>query len=156
MDEDITPCVPDVPGIDLNAYKAKLIERFSNPAIADQVQRLAEDGSTKLPNGMIQCAREQLARGGSIKFIALALAGWIRYLSGVDEDMNAIEIKDGNAAKLKEIVKMDPKDPIHVLSIREIFGDDMATAQPFVAEVRKALTSLYEKGTKETLTEYLK
>jgi len=37
MDSDVTPSVPNVPGIDLDAYKDKLIERFSNPAISDQV-----------------------------------------------------------------------------------------------------------------------
>jgi len=53
MDTDITPTLPDVPGINLDSYKDKLIERFSNPAISDQIQRLAEDGSQKIPNAII-------------------------------------------------------------------------------------------------------
>lgn len=156
MDDEITPCVPPVPGMDLNAYKDKLIERFANPAIADQVQRLAEDGSTKLPNGMLPCVRENLAAGRPIRLIALAIAGWIRYMSATDEQGQPITIKDAMADRLTAAVKTDTRDPMKVLGVREIFGDDLPVAAPFVAEVRKALESLYDKGAQQTLTEYLK
>lgn len=156
MDEDITPCVPPVPGMDLTAYKAKLIERFSNPAIADQVQRLAEDGSTKLPNGMLPCVRQHLKDGTSFKFIALAIAGWIRYMSGFDEQNQPIQIKDANTERLQAILKLDAKDPTRFISVQEIFGTDLSASAPFISEVRKALESLYDKGTKQTLTDYLK
>jgi mannitol 2-dehydrogenase len=156
MDKDITPCVPDVPGINLDQYKDKLIERFSNPAIADQVQRLAEDGSTKLPNGMLPCVREHLKAGTSFKYIALAIAGWLRYMYGLDEQDQPIQIKDAYTDKLQAIIKLDPRDPARVIGVQEIFGPDLSASQPFIAEVRKALVSLHEKGTKETLIEYLK
>jgi mannitol-1-phosphate/altronate dehydrogenase len=78
MDQDITPTLPNVPGIDLDEYKDKLIKRFSNPAISDQVQRLAEDGSQKIPNAILPCITHQLETGGSIKYTILALAGWFR------------------------------------------------------------------------------
>ena len=42
---EVTPSVPNVPGIDLVEYKETLIERFSNTALPDTVHRLAEDGS---------------------------------------------------------------------------------------------------------------
>ena len=45
---EVHPRVAAVPGVDLVAYQARLIERFSNPAIGDQIQRLCEDGSQKM------------------------------------------------------------------------------------------------------------
>lgn len=155
MDEDITPCVPPVPGVDLDAYKAKLIERFANPAISDQVQRLAEDGSTKLPNGMLPCLRQQLAEGGSFKFITLAIAGWFRYLNGVDENGEAIVIKDAMADKLTATAKLNPTNPEGLLAIHEIFGDDLPVNEAFVTALSKTLKDLHEKGAKQVLTEAL-
>lgn len=154
MDRDITPSVPDVPGIDLNAYKDKLIERFANPAIGDQVQRLAEDGSQKIPNAILPCVQHQLDHGGSIQLAALALAGWFRYLSGTDENNDSIEIKDPAKDNLQSRIKVTPRDPFGVLSIEEIFGP-LGAHPELIREVRAALESLYEKGARQTVTDYL-
>ena len=35
MDREATPTLAPVPGVDLDAYKHKLIERFSNAAVRD-------------------------------------------------------------------------------------------------------------------------
>src|SRR5699024_10797197 len=40
MDEEGTPSLAPLPGIDLDAYKDSLIERFSNPEIRDTLARL--------------------------------------------------------------------------------------------------------------------
>lgn len=75
MDHDITPTIPHVPGIDLDRYKDKLIERFSNPAISDQVQRLAEDGSQKIPNAILPCIAMQLEKGAQRSLLYWRLQG---------------------------------------------------------------------------------
>ena len=49
MDEEVTPLLPPVPGVDLEDYKNTLIERFSNPAVKDQLLRIGTDGSAKIP-----------------------------------------------------------------------------------------------------------
>ena len=154
MDSDVTPSVPDVPGIDLDAYKDKLIERFANPAIGDQVQRLAEDGSQKIPNAILPCIQHQLERGGSIRLAALALAGWFRYLSGVDENVEAIEIKDPLKETMQDRIRVNPRDPLYVLGIEEIFGK-LGSDKRVIDEIRAALESLYEKGARQTVTDYL-
>lgn len=154
MDHDITASVPNVPGIDLTAYKDKLIERFANPAIGDQVQRLAQDGSVKFPNALLPCIRYQLEKGGSIKFAALALAGWLRYMLGTDEKMEAIEIQDPNKDKIQQRLKTDPRNTAYVLGIEEIFGTVGSDAR-LIGEVNKALISLHEKGAKQTVQDYL-
>lgn len=42
------PRVKKAPGVDLNHYRDRLIDRFSNVYIKDTLLRLAEDGSQKL------------------------------------------------------------------------------------------------------------
>ena len=153
MDNDITPTLPNVPGIDLDAYKDKLIERFSNPAISDQVQRLAEDGSQKIPNAILPCIDHQLKTGGSIKFTILALAGWFRYLTAVDEDLKPIEINDPLADKLISCAKLDTKTPAHLLGIQSIFGTDLPINDNFVNDLSSCMNDIKANGVEKVLTD---
>jgi mannitol 2-dehydrogenase len=153
MDEDITASVPTVPGVDLTQYKATLIERFSNPAISDKLQRLAMDGSQKIPNAIVPPLEFQLARGGSIKNIAFALAGWYRYLRGTDEAGEAIEITDPMSAALMALAQQNPTDPTAFLQTQEIFGNS-ANAQVITA-VTEALAAIDAMGTRDALTKLL-
>lgn len=151
MDECITPSVPDVPGIDLDQYKDKLISRFANPSISDQVQRLAEDGSQKIRNAIVPPLEFQLEQGASIKWIALALAGWFRYLNGTDEKGAAIEIKDPMAAKLSSSAQVDGKDAIGLLKFDEIFGPALVGDKRLVDEINNYLEQIYTNGMRKTL-----
>ncbi len=155
MDHDITPSVPEVPGINLTQYKDILIERFSNPAIADQVQRLAEDGSQKIPNAILPCIEYQLAQGGSIKFAVLALAAWFRYLTGVDEDLKPIEIKDPMKDDLQTRIKMTPQDPTSILGLSRVFGTQLPLSAPFLTALTAAMASLQQKGARQTVRDWL-
>ena len=155
MDEDITDSVPDVPGIDLESYKDILIERFSNKAVRDQIQRLAEDGSQKIPNAIVPCAIHQIEQGGSIKHIALAIACWYKYLTGVDEELQPIEIKDPMADEICAIAKSTPNDPARFLQIERIFGK-LSHDAAFINAVQSALNDINEDGVKVTLQRTLK
>ena len=84
-DDEVTPLLPPVPGIDLDDYKSTLLTRFANPRIGDQVARICLDGSAKMPKFLLPSVHEQLARGHVPRLLTLAVAGWFRYLSGTDE-----------------------------------------------------------------------
>ncbi len=66
LDHEAKPVVPPVAGIDLDAYTASLIERFSNPHIGDQIARLCLDGSAKFPKFLLPTVRTQLDAGGPV------------------------------------------------------------------------------------------
>lgn len=151
MDVDVTPTLPNVPGIDLDAYKDKLIERFSNPAISDQVQRLAEDGSQKIPNAILPCIAHQLAHGGSITFLTVAIAGWFRYLTAIDEQGSPIAINDPVADKLVASAQKDTSSPLNLLAIEPIFGPDLINNDTFVTRLREALTAINDNGARAVL-----
>jgi len=155
MDEEVTPLLPEVHGIDLDEYKKTLIERFANPAIKDQLSRIGMEGSARIPKFVLPSIYEQLACGGPIKMLSFTLACWFRCLWETDEQGNELPIIDLLAGKLREQARCGRADPRALLSISELFGDVLPRSQVFIAEVSNALRSLYEKGTRATLKDYI-
>jgi mannitol 2-dehydrogenase len=155
MDEDITPTLPPVPGIDLPAYKQSLLRRFANPAISDQVPRLTLDGSPKIRNAIVPPLKHQLAGGGSIKWLAFTLAAWYRYLGGLDESGGAIEIVDPMSEVLQARAQSAPTDPAQLLAITEIFGKSLGQNNRLIGEVRASLEAIRSLGTRQALIQLL-
>lgn len=95
-----------VPGIDLSAYQAQLIERFSNPGVAHSTRQVAMDGSQKLPQRIMVPAVEELAKGKDASAFAYVAAVWMAYL------MKVTDINDPRAAELKAAAaRSTPDDP---------------------------------------------
>ena len=149
MDDEVTPLLPQVPGIDLEAYKATLLERFANAAIRDQLSRIGTDSSVRIREFVLPSILEQLARGGPIRMLSLAVAGWFRYLAGT------FEIVDPLATRLAECARSGGADPGALLAIREVFGDVLPAAAPFRALLAEALRGLYQHGTRATLAAWV-
>lgn len=80
MDIDITPLVSVPADVDIEAYKAKLIERFANPAISDQVSRLCGDGLSKFAVYVVPNLTTMLAEGRNTDRVAFLLASYRKYL----------------------------------------------------------------------------
>ena len=155
MNEDITPCIPQVPGVDVEEYKTILIKRFSNPAISDKIQRLAMDGSEKIPNALVPPIEFHLESGTSSKYLAFAVAAWYRYLRGVDEEGEAIEITDPMSTELVSRACAHPMDPAQLIGIKEIFGVNVSQSASFIEDVTSALESIETMGTRDALTKLL-
>ena len=82
MDRDVTPYVPAPAGVNLEAYKDKLIQRFSNKAISDQVSRLCGDGLAKFAVYVVPVLGKMLADGKDISIEAFLIASYCKYLMG--------------------------------------------------------------------------
>ena len=74
--------------------------------------QIAMDGSQKLPQRLLGTVRDRLAGGGSIRHLTLAVAGWMRYASGVDEHGARIDVADPMAARYAEIAAAAHGDPV--------------------------------------------
>lgn len=149
MDRETGPTLPPVPGVNLIAYKAQLLNRFANRRIRDTVDRV----NTDAPVGLIlDPIRDRLEAGQSIELLALALAAWMRRVSGVDEAGRPIEVVHPQADLLRQRAQAGRADPRPLLGLREIFGD-LDTHAGLVAAVETALTSLYDHGVQHTLAQ---
>jgi len=153
MDEELTPLLPDAVGIELGSYKATLLKRFANPNVPDQLSRLCARGSTKMPAYLLPSAADAVAQGGRHELLALAVAGWFRYLRGVDFDGNAIEIEDPLGERLQALALSGGDDPRPLLAERSVFGDLRDSAR-FVASLASALRSLDRDGPAATIDAY--
>lgn len=155
MDEEVTALLAPVPGVDLAAYKATLIQRFANPKVRDQVLRLCQDSSNRMPKFLLPSIREALAAGRPCRLLTLATAGWFRFLAGTDEQGEIIPIDDKMADILQPLAVQGREDPRPLLQVHSLFGD-LGQQQAFVDELSTALRLLYAEGAAATLDSYIK
>jgi fructuronate reductase/mannitol 2-dehydrogenase len=154
MSEEVAPLLPPVPGIDLEAYQRSLVERFSNPKIGDQVARLCLGGSAKMPKFLLPALHDALDTGRPHRWLTLALAGWLRYLTGVDDRGEKIVLQDARAEEMQRLALAGHDDPRPLLGLRDLFGD-LADREDFVLELETNLRSLHSQGARATLIQYL-
>jgi mannitol 2-dehydrogenase len=150
MDHEGTPTLLPVPGVDLDAYKHTLIERFANPEVRDTLARLCAESSDRIPKWLLPVIRQQLATGGEIRRAALVVAAWARYAEGVDEQGQPIEVVDRLRDPLMAAARRQGEDPTAFLADRELFGDLIDDAR-FVAAYTASLNSLHLRGARATL-----
>jgi fructuronate reductase/mannitol 2-dehydrogenase len=151
MDEEITPLLPLVPGIDLTEYKHTWIERVLNPKIKDTLARLAFGGSDRMPKFLLPSIAEALAQGRPYQLLTLATAGWLRYLRGVDEQGAPIVLQDDRADELRALANQGLTNPRPLLSMRRVFGD-LGQNEEFVRELSNALRDLDARGARAVLS----
>lgn len=155
MDEEVTPLLPPVPGIDLEDYKATLLVRFDNPAIKDQITRLCLNGSPKFPQYLCPSLRKAVESGRPHRLMTLALAGWMRYLTGKDEAGKEYFVDDPRAAELTALARQSRTDPRPLLALTDLFGD-LGQANSFVRELQADLEGIYAKGARAAVEAALK
>lgn len=92
--KEVIPALKTPPLMDLNVYAQELKERFANTAIQHQTLQIAMDGSQKLPQRILNTLFENLEAGRPYDRLLLALAGWMQYVIGWDDNGTAIEVCD--------------------------------------------------------------
>ncbi len=140
---------------DLDAYQTSLIARFANPALAHCTSQIAMDGSQKLPQRLLGTLRDRLRTGGSIDRLCLAVAAWIRYASGRDEQARPIEVVDPLASRFAAITAQAGPDPAALarcfFALDDVFGRDLPHEHRFTATVTDWLASLSTQGARATV-----
>lgn len=153
--KEIEPTVGAVPGIDLDGYEKKLVERFSNPAISDQVLRLCEDGSRKIPNMMLEPTRELMGSGASYRHAAFAIAAWIRFLQGEDESGEGIPINDPNGDMLQKAAQRCTDDVAAFLALEAVFPEALRSSEEFAAELTRWFIRISREGSRAAIGAFL-
>ena len=152
--EEIIPCVPPVPGVELQDYYQLIATRFANPDVGDTIPRLAQDGSNRQPKFILPSTRDRLKAGADVTGLALESALWCRYCAGTTDDGAPFTLDDPNADRLTRAALAAKDNPSSFLDLRDIFGD-VADAPFFRTRFEAALSSLWRDGTRTTLERYL-
>ncbi|EJD7029569.1 fructuronate reductase [Enterobacter hormaechei] len=147
-----------ITNVDLTAYADSLLDRFANPALQHRTWQIAMDGSQKLPQRMLDGIRMHLERNTAWPLLALGVAGWMRYVSGTDEQGNAIDVRDPLSDKFQAIVatSSDAERVSALLTLNEIFGDDLPQNPVFVEAITGAYQRLVRLGAHQAVIETLK
>jgi mannitol 2-dehydrogenase len=150
MDREATPTLHDVPGVDLNAYKHQLIERFANPEVRDTLARLCAESSDRIPKWLVPVIRTNLEKGGEIERSALVVASWARYAEGVDEQGEPIQVVDQLKDRVMAAAARQQDEPLAFIRDQQLFGD-LATNERFAETYTRWLDSLHQVGARATL-----
>ena len=144
LDEEATPILGNIEGIDLEDYKNSLLERFGNPNIKDSVSRICAESSAKLPKFLIPTIHENLATGGNIKFATFVIAAWC-YNSDkqVDQNGQPIEIIDAMQVKLHQAAKQTTIDPLAFIKQESLFGN-LVKNKRFTKLYTEAVQKIYK------------
>lgn len=153
MDE-VTPTLSPLPGVNIKEYKQTLIARFANPKVRDRLSRLCLNGSDKLPKFIFGSLRGRLEQDGSIDYLSLTIALWLRYLQGNDEQGQPLTIEDSRAELLTERARLAGSDPQPLLDIEELFGD-LSRSSRFVKTVTEYRSEIDRLGTNVALLQFL-
>lgn len=140
MDDEATPTLAPVPGVDLAAYKRELIERFANPYVRDTLARLATDGSDRIPKFLVPVANELRADGEPAPLSAAIVASWARYAEVAFADP-AMAFSDRQRGSMAAAAARQQVDPVGYLRNADWFGtlaDDAQFGAAF-GEVYRAL-----------------
>lgn len=150
MDEEATPTLSPVPGVDLDRYKDQLIERFSNSQVLDTVARLAAESSDRIPKWLLPVVREQLQENGPVTLSAAIVASWARYDEATDEQGKPIIVVDPLKDELIAIAKTQRDNPKAFIQNAKLFGD-LAQNPRFADPYLATLNSLHSVGAQKTL-----
>ena len=116
------------------------------------------DGSQKLPQRMLEGIREHLARGSDWPLLALGVAGWMRYVSSVDDAGATIDIRDPLSEKIRLLVESssDAERVSALLSLQEVFGTDLVKNPLFVQTIEQAWRRIAQHVAHQAVIDTLK
>ncbi|MDN6302408.1 MAG: mannitol dehydrogenase family protein [Brachybacterium sp.] len=152
MDREGTPAVPEVPGIDLDAYKDELMARFANQEIKDTLARLAAESSDRIPTWLVPVIQENLAAGRDVSASAAIVASWARYAEGTGENGEEWPVVDRLHDRVMAAAARHDEDQLAFLRDEELFGD-LARQEAFTTPYLHALETLRNKGARALLKE---
>jgi fructuronate reductase len=157
MDVDVSPTLAVPAGFDVETYKQQVLDRFANPALRHRTDQIAMDGSQKLPQRLLGTIRDRLSVGTQPRLASLAVAAWIRGVTAGRDDRGApIRVDDPLAARCAQLVAgADQPDRVvdALLTLREVFGDELSSNGTFRQLLIDGLASLGARGALASLSE---
>lgn len=138
---DIAAVLPAVPGLDLDAYRESVLERFRNPGIVHRLEQIAQDGSQKLPYRLGDTLAAHRAAGRMPCHVVAALGCWIAFL--VARARAGVAIVDPRAARLIEVARGgDPH------AVARMLADEAIGFLPELAADRTAVDAIGAAATR--------
>ncbi len=153
-EKEIIPTLETPEGEDLNDYCRKLIERYQNPAIEHRTWQIAMDGSQKLPQRILETVSNLLKRQMKFQGLALAIAAWIKYITGIDLNGSSIYVRDPLADELAILAKKSKTSEHYVdsiLDLNKVFPANLRNSSVFRTEIQISYKLLEKHGSLDSI-----
>ncbi|KAJ5872437.1 mannitol 2-dehydrogenase [Penicillium soppii] len=155
MQDEVKPHLPDIPGVNIDEYCQTLIERFSNPTIMDQLPRVCLNASGKIPQFIMPSIAEAIWDSGPFRRLCFVAAAWFRYINGVDDKGNTFQVEDPMREELQAKARAGGTEPHELLSIKNLFGDDLRNDERFLKTITTAMQDIARDGILKSMPKYV-
>jgi len=155
MQEEVKPLLPAISGVDIDEYCKTLMERFSNPTIMDQLPRICLNASGKIPQFIMPSIAEATWVTGPFRRLCFVAAAWFHYLKGVDDNGKPFEVEDPMRDVLQAKARAGGTNPAELLSVKNLFGDDLRNDKRFIQQITTALEDISRDGILKSLPKYV-
>ena len=157
-EKEIIPTLETPEGENLNDYCSSLLERYQNPAIEHKTWQIAMDGSQKLPQRILETVSDLLKHQKNFQGLALAIAAWMKYITGVDLSGEAINVRDPLANDFAIIAKKSKTSDQYVDTILDqskVFPANLRDSSAFRTEIQESYKLLEQYGSLSSIKKLL-
>ncbi len=148
-EKEIIPTLETPEGENLNDYCSNLLERYQNPAIEHRTWQIAMDGSQKLPQRILETVSDLLAKQRSFQGLALAIAAWMKYVTGIDLNGEIIDVRDPLANDFAILSKKSKTSEQYVdtlLDQSKVFPENLSGSSAFRTAIQNSYKLLGQYG----------
>ncbi|HZY61258.1 MAG TPA: mannitol dehydrogenase family protein [Edaphobacter sp.] len=148
--DEVSPLLPELPGMELESYKKSIIKRFANPTLRDQISRICSEGSAKLSKFIIPSAEELRAEGHPSVIIPLMVASWLFSMRGIDQDGRSFPVVDASSDNFRAFAETGFRDARVAANVRSVFAS-MGQDEDFVQKVQTHLSAFHANDARTVL-----
>ena len=152
LDKEVIPTLPHKNDFDLMSYKNKVLKRFKNSFIEDQLLRIAMDGSLKLPIRIIETFNNNKEK---TEYINLIITAWLIFI----EDrlvINSSSLQDPNNELFMNFYKeKKEKYFMEILNLKKIFNIDENEKENLKRNVSNNITYIKKYSIRHLMNDIL-
>ena len=141
-------------GYSTEAFVRKVVERFADPAINDQLLRVASEGSAKINVFHGKTIRTMLANGADMTREAFLFATFWRFLQGHDDEGKSYEVRESRFSG-DDWALLKTGDPLALLRVSPFRGLSLDRSTAFVRPFLSLSEMLRSKDCSATLERIL-
>ena len=137
---------------DLIAYQSQIFDRFCNAALRHKTAQIASDGSEKIPQRWLEAIMVLRRQKRPVRFLAMAVALWIRYLQGLSETGTKLIISDPRKHQLLPMVTSSSKAKEVITSVISLLNPDLAKDEALISDVAYYHHDIVRDGCRPAIT----
>ena len=116
------------------------------------------DGSQKLPQRILETVSDLLTHNKNFQGLALAIAAWMKYITGVDLNGETIDVRDPLVNDFAKIAKKSKTSEDYVdliLDQGKVFPANLRDSSAFRIEIQKSYKLLQQYGSLSSIKKLL-